>query len=89
MTETMNRLSDYILQLESALVPVSRTLVEMQNVQAQNIIGTEEAAHYLRCTEGTLRVWVSKRKVPHLKVGRLVRFRRKDLDKWLDDHLVS
>ena len=42
------------------------------------------AARYIGCTEATLRVWVSRRKVPHLKVGRLVRFRKVDLDRWLN-----
>ena len=50
---------------------------------------TEEAADYLGCTEGTLRVWVSKKRVPYVKVGRLVRFRKADLDAWLDRNAVN
>ncbi|MDA0711265.1 MAG: helix-turn-helix domain-containing protein [bacterium] len=47
----------------------------------------DTAAAYLGCTPGTLRVWVSKRRVPFVRVGRLVRFRKSDLDKWLDKNL--
>jgi excisionase family DNA binding protein len=49
----------------------------------------EEAAYYIGCTTGTLKVWASKRRVPYVKVGRLTRFRKKDLDKWLDSRLVE
>ena len=48
----------------------------------------EEAAEYLGTTPDTLRVWVSKRRVPFVRVGRLVRFRKKDLDQWLEKNFV-
>jgi len=51
--------------------------------------GFEEAAAYLGCTPGTLRVWVSKRRVPFVRVGRLVRFRKRDFDAWLDSNAVA
>ena len=48
-----------------------------------------EAAEYLGCTEGTLKVWTSKRRVPFVKVGRLTRFRKGDLDKFMDGNLFA
>ncbi len=48
----------------------------------------DTAAAYLDCTPGTLRVWASKRRVPFTKVGRLTRFRRADLDAWLDKNTI-
>jgi excisionase family DNA binding protein len=51
--------------------------------------GFVEASTYLGCTEGTLRVWTSKRRVPFVRVGRLVRFRKQDLDAWLDQNAVK
>jgi excisionase family DNA binding protein len=51
--------------------------------------GFKETSAYLGCTEGTLRVWTSKRKVPFVRVGRLVRFRKQDLDAWLDSNAVE
>ena len=47
------------------------------------------AASYLGCTPGTLRVWVSQRRVPFVKVGRLTRFLREDLDAWLQERRIS
>ena len=52
-------------------------------------VGNEEAAAYLGCTPSTLRTWVSKRRVPHCRVGRLVRFRIRDLENFLDDRAVE
>jgi excisionase family DNA binding protein len=51
--------------------------------------GNDEAANYLGCTPDTLRVWVSQRRVPFVKVGRLTRFRRMDLDEFLNQNLVQ
>lgn len=48
-----------------------------------------EAAEYLGLTPGTLRVWVSKKKIPYVKVGGKVRFRKSDLDGFLDANLVK
>lgn len=42
-----------------------------------------EAAAYLRVALGTLRNWTSLRYVPHAKKGRVVRYHRGQLDRWL------
>ena len=47
-----------------------------------------EAAIYIGCTDQTLRQWTSRRKVPFVKVGRLTRFRKTDLDRWLEENAV-
>jgi len=60
----------------------------LQKADFNRTMANDEAAEYIGCTPGTLRVWVSKRKVPFVKVNRLTRFRRKDLDKWLDKQAV-
>ncbi len=48
----------------------------------------DQAAAYLGCTSDTLRVWTSRRKVPFVKVGRLTRFLKRDLDEWLEARRV-
>ena len=50
--------------------------------------GNEQAAAYLGCTPNTLRVWVSQGKVPSVRLGRLRRYRKKDLDDFLEQHFV-
>lgn len=51
-------------------------------------LDNDQAAAYLGCTPGTLRIWTSKRRVPFIKVGRLTRFRQADLDRWLEANAV-
>lgn len=58
-----------------------RAMVESRN--REGTLSNAEAAAFLGCTPGTLRVWVSRRRVPHVKVGRLTRFLREDLEDFL------
>jgi len=48
-----------------------------------------EAAAYLGLQPATLRVWVSHRRVPHVKVGSKVRFIRGHLDEYLAQNTVK
>lgn len=50
-----------------------------------NILPSKEAADYLHITEGTLAVWRStgRYKIPFIKVGRKVMYRKSDLDDFL------
>jgi excisionase family DNA binding protein len=43
----------------------------------------EEAAAYLSIALGTLRNWTSARFIPFARRGRVVRYHREALDKWL------
>lgn len=48
-------------------------------------LNTEKAAEYLALSPNTLRQYVSRGKIPFIKVpgSNQVRFRREDLDKWM------
>lgn len=49
-----------------------------------------EAATYLGLKIGTLYAYVSQRRIPHVRLsGRLVLFRRVDLDAWMTSHAVE
>jgi excisionase family DNA binding protein len=50
---------------------------------ADRLWRNDETAEYLGCTPGTLRAWVSRRRVPFVRIRRLVRFRKSDLDQWM------
>jgi excisionase family DNA binding protein len=41
---------------------------------------------YLKVAPGTLRHWVMKGKIPCLKIGRNVRFSKKHIAVWLEEH---
>jgi excisionase family DNA binding protein len=47
-----------------------------------------EAAKLLRMQPSTIRAWVSQRKLPYIKLGRLVRIRRADCVALVEGSLV-
>jgi excisionase family DNA binding protein len=48
-----------------------------------------ESAIYLNVTERYMRRLVVERRIPYLKVGRLLRFRPKDLDAYLESCVID
>jgi excisionase family DNA binding protein len=54
------------------------------------LLTTEEAAEYLDITPNTLAIWrcTKRYEIPHIKVGRKVRYRKADLDAWLQTRIV-
>jgi excisionase family DNA binding protein len=54
--------------------------------RTRDLLDEAEAADYLTVAPGTLSVWRStgRYKIPFIKVGRRVRYRRADLQQWLD-----
>lgn len=55
------------------------------------LLSTEEAAEYLGTKPHTLEIWraVGRYGIPYIKVGRLVKYRRADLDAWLASRMVN
>lgn len=43
----------------------------------------DEASRYLKVSLGTVRNWTSARYIPFVKRGRVVRYNRESLDRWL------
>ena len=55
-----------------------------------------EAAIYLGTTVGTLNTWrnhskkdENQKKIPYVKWGRCIRYRREDLDTWVESQTVN
>jgi len=59
--------------------------------QHSDLMNREEAAEYLRLSPRTLANWQcsGRKKVPCFKVGRLVFYRKPELEKWLELHAVN
>lgn len=53
------------------------------------LLSTEQLSEYLNVPTATIRDWCYKRKIPFVKVGRHVRFRPSDVEKWLSERKVS
>ena len=52
-------------------------------------LGIKECSQYIGVTKGTLYVWVCHKKIPYLKVGRLVKFDLLLIEKWLKQNAVE
>ena len=52
-------------------------------------LGISECSQYIGVTKGTLYVWVCHKKIPYLKVGRLVKFDLRVIEKWLKENSVE
>lgn len=60
-------------------------------IQSDALLTQEQAAEILGVSPGSLEVWRSTRRyaIPYVKVGRLVRYRRSDLEQWLQSRTIS
>ena len=47
-------------------------------------LSVEEVAAYLGINKGTLYKWVTRKSVPAHKVGRLWKFRKREIDEWVE-----
>lgn len=55
---------------------------EKQQKEAR-LLNITELAEYLSVKEASIRSWVYKKKIPFIKVGKLVRFKVEDIELWL------
>ena len=62
--------------------------MSQEDKRTEGLLTVQEAADYLGYAKGTIYQKVSKGEIPHVKLGRAVRFRRRDLDEWTDLHSV-
>jgi excisionase family DNA binding protein len=49
----------------------------------KEFIGIDELSQYLGIKKSSLYSMVEKKEIPHYKIGRLVRFRKADIDAWV------
>ncbi len=63
----------------------------LNNNSFDPLLSPFETANYIGVSENTLSVWrcVGRYDIPYIKVGRLVRYRRSDLDTWLESRTHS
>ncbi len=59
--------------------------------RSSDLLTRKEAATYLGASEHTLAVWASTGRygLPYVKVGRLVRYRRDDLDAFIARNTIA
>ncbi len=60
-------------------------------IAAGDLLGPAEVAQLLDVKVQTLSVWrcVGRHSLPYVKVGRLIRYRRQDVDAWLTGRTMT
>lgn len=54
-----------------------------EGLQYEELMTATELAAFLCVQEQTVRLWVCQRRIPFYRVGRCVRFRRSEIEEWL------
>jgi excisionase family DNA binding protein len=62
---------------------------KLQSDQHGPLLSVEQAAEYLGVSAGTLRNWLSARRIAYVKVGRLTRLSSDTLDRFIAEHTVA
>jgi len=78
-----SRVKSFLSSLASPGIVSEKGIVSDQISKEKQLLNTKEAAEFLGISKNTLYEWIIQKKIPHIKVGRLVKFRREDLKEWL------
>jgi excisionase family DNA binding protein len=57
-------------------------------MESSRLLDVEESATFCHVKQTTIRAWILKRRVPHVKLGRRVFLRRTDLEALIERSLV-
>ncbi len=66
----------------------SVSVLKERGFMDRRYLGIKDCSEYLGVTKGTLYVWVCYRKIPYIKVGRLVKFDIRLIEEWLKANTV-
>lgn len=55
----------------------------------RDILTLEEVADYLRLTPQTIYRWAQEKRIPAAKLGKEWRFRKRIIDRWLDEQMLG
>jgi excisionase family DNA binding protein len=51
----------------------------------ENLLNIKDVSNKLKVKESTLRAWVFQKRIPCIRIGRLVRFKEAELESWIRD----
>jgi len=66
----------------------SGAVAENRHFSRCSLLSVDEAAQYLGISSGTMRNWLSMRRIEHVKVGRLTRISQAVLERYVATHTV-
>jgi excisionase family DNA binding protein len=78
-----DKVKDFLSGIDSTRIVSEKGIVSGQISKEKQLLDTKEASEFLGISKNTLYEWIIQKKIPHIKVGRLVKFRKEDLEEWL------
>ncbi|MHB8173967.1 MAG: helix-turn-helix domain-containing protein [Nitrospirota bacterium] len=73
----------FLLRVTPTGIVSEKGVVSERIPKEKQLMDTNEASEFLGISKNTLYEWVVQNKVPYIKVGRLVKFRKVELEEWL------
>ncbi len=55
----------------------------------RRLLNVEEIAHLLDMSKDTIYKWVTQRKIPFVKCGRLTKFDLQKIEKWIEENSIE
>jgi len=55
----------------------------------KRFLSIQELAEYLGLSKGTLYIWICRRRIPYLKIGKLVKFDMREIENWLKNKRIE
>jgi excisionase family DNA binding protein len=84
-----SRLSSWSLMAFPLLNLSAMEFEKEQELKNSGFWGVQDLSNYLGIKTSTLYAWVGEKKIPHYKVGQLVRFKRSEIDLWMEQNQVK
>jgi len=79
----VSRIKHFFSSIDLGIVS-EKPIVSGQITKQKQLLDTKQAAERLGISRNTLYEWVVQKRIPYIKVGRLVKFKKEDLEKWLE-----
>jgi len=55
----------------------------------KRLLTIAEVSHYTGFSINTLYSWAARRRIPFIKAGRLIKFDKNEIDRWIDEHKIE
>lgn len=70
---------------------MTNLITQYNNIEKSILLSQSEAAEYLGTTVGTLNSWrhYGKQKIPFVRWGNRIRYRKADLDAWIESQIIN
>jgi excisionase family DNA binding protein len=78
----IERVADKVIEFLKPLLKSSH----QRNEQDEIILDVEELAFYLKLKKSLVYERIHLGEIPYYKIGKFPRFRKKDIDKWLEEN---